>query len=491
MHVAPVDEGHRDAAAPRPGGPADPVQVGLLVFGALVVHHVGDVVHVESARRDLSRHEYVDLSVPERPQGAFPLALAQIAMDRRGGEPPGGQGRRHLVRGPLGPAEHHGQSPPGGLQEPGEHLDLVHLVRPEHVLLGQGHDLRLVLLLGPDVHRLAQVPPGERHNVSRHGGREQHGLPISRGELEDALHVRQEPEIEHLVRLVEDEHADPGQGEVALPDEVEQASRRPHDHVDRGAQGLDLGLVSAAAVDGQHPGALLGPGGSQVVSDLAGQFPGGHHDEGAGGGGLARRRLRELLKYRDSERERLACPGSGLADNVVASKCDGQRQRLDGEGREDSHGLQRGRDRLVYAEFTECSRDVRRTCRRGLRCGLRCRQPGDLRCQGNQLPSVARGLAAHCAHDTVRLPPHPGLALDSIGMTMHADAIRRRNRTLSHARGGKPIAAPRTGQTPRLTASVNAAGDVPHSRRSFLAQSTNAVGPAAGLPCGTPVVTLL
>lgn len=162
--------------------------------------------------------------------------------------------------------------------------------------------------------------------------------------------------------------------------------------------------------------------------DLAGQFPGGHHDEGGGGGGSARRRLRELLKYRDSKRERLACPGSGLADDVVASKCDGQRQRLDGKGRDDSDGLQRDRDRLVYAEFTERFRDVRKTCLRGLRCGLRCRQPGDLRCQGNQLPSVARGLAAPCAHEhcvyehrayehgahdtaymnTVRMPPPPG-----------------------------------------------------------------------------------
>src|ERR1039457_3148815 len=75
VHVAPVDEGHRDAAAPRPGGPADPVQVGLLVFGALVVHHVGDVVDVEAAGRDLRGDEHVDLSVPDRPRGALTLAL--------------------------------------------------------------------------------------------------------------------------------------------------------------------------------------------------------------------------------------------------------------------------------------------------------------------------------------------------------------------------------------------------------------------------------
>src|ERR1017187_3488177 len=65
-------------------------------------------------------------------------------------------------------------------------------------------------------------------------------------------------------------------------------------------------------------------------------------------------------------------------------------------------------------------------------------------------------------------------------MTMHADAIRRRNRTLSHARGGRPIAAPRTGQTPRLTASLNAAGDVPHSLPQFLGAVYQCRRPSGG-----------
>jgi hypothetical protein len=276
------------------------------------------------------------------------------------------------------------------------------------MLLGEGHDLRLVLLLSPDMHGLAQVPPGERDDVSWHGGGEQHGLPLRWGEHEDAFHVGQEPEVEHLVGLVEDERPYLGQEQVTLPDEVQQASRGAHDDVDRGPQGLDLGFVCAATVDGQHPGALPGPGGPQVVSDLAGQFPGGHHDQGAGGGGLPGRRLGELLEYRDSERQRLAGPGSGLPDNVMPSECYRQRQRLDGKGRDDSHGFECGRDGLGYAEFTECLWGIGRSGRQGLRCGLRCRQPGELRCQGNQLPSVARGLAAHCVNVTVHTPSPPG-----------------------------------------------------------------------------------
>ena len=120
------------------------------------------------------------------------------------------------------------------------------------------------------------------------------------------------------------------------------------------------------------------------------------------------RRLGELLEYRDSERQRLAGPGSGLPDNVMPSECYRQRQRLDGKGRDDSHGFECGRDGLGYAEFTECLWGIGRSGRQGLRCGLRCRQPGELRCQGNQLPSVARGLAAHCVNVTVHTPSPPG-----------------------------------------------------------------------------------
>ena len=368
------------------------MQVGLVVFRALVVDDVRDVVHVQSAGRDVSRHQHVDLAVAERAHGPLALALAQVAVHRRRREAPGRQGLGHLVCGPLGPAEHHAQPAPVGLQDPGQHLDLVHLVRAEHVLHGQRDQVRLVAMLGADVQRLAQVPPGQLDHVARHGGREQHGLPGGRGELQDPLDVGQEPEVQHLVRLVQDQGAQPGQVQVPLPGQVEQPAGSADHDVHRGEQGVDLGLVGAAAVDGHDSCAPEPAGHAQVLGDLAREFAGRHHDQGHGRGRLGGRCLRHLLQQRDAERERLAGAGAGLADDVVPAQPDGQGQALDGERRGDAGDLQGRTDLLINAKVTERLRYVRRTCCRIVVGRRFCYGRGQCGCQLNQLPSVARCL---------------------------------------------------------------------------------------------------
>jgi hypothetical protein len=60
-----------------------------------------------------------------------------------------------------------------------------------------------------------------------------------------------------------------------------------------------------------------------------------------------------MLQQRDAERQRLAGAGPRLADDVVASQCNGQGQRLDGEGGRDAFGCQRGTDGLADAEALE------------------------------------------------------------------------------------------------------------------------------------------
>ena len=144
-HVVPVDEGDRDAGRAGAGGAADAVQVGLLVLGALVVDDVRDVLHVDAARRDVGRDEHVDLAVAEGAQRLLARALAEVAVDGAGGEAAVGQLVGDLLRGALGAAEHHRQPAALGLQDAGEHLDLVHRVRPEDVLL-DGLDRRAVVV---------------------------------------------------------------------------------------------------------------------------------------------------------------------------------------------------------------------------------------------------------------------------------------------------------------------------------------------------------
>ncbi len=257
-----------------------------------------------------------------------------------------------LVAGAAGAAEHDRQAAALGLQHPGEHLDLVEVVRAEDVLVGGGHVGGLVVLLGPDVGRPVQVPPGERHDLRRHGGREQHRLPVRGRQPQDRLDVGKEAEVQHPVGLVEDENVDGGQVKLALPDQVKESARRADHDVD-GGERLDLRLIGAAAVQGHDVDVGVDRRGAHVVGYLDGQFPGRDDDEGARRRGLAAWRVDQVLQDRDRERERLAGAGSGLSDDVVLVERDRQCQRLDREGVRDAGRRERRADRLGDSELVE------------------------------------------------------------------------------------------------------------------------------------------
>src|SRR5699024_10287858 len=80
VQVVPVHEGDGHPGRARAGGPADAVQVGLLVLGALVVDDVGDRLDVDAAGRDVGGHQDVDLAGPEGAQRLLPGPLAQVAV---------------------------------------------------------------------------------------------------------------------------------------------------------------------------------------------------------------------------------------------------------------------------------------------------------------------------------------------------------------------------------------------------------------------------
>ena len=69
------------------------------------------------------------------------------------------------------------------------------------------------------------------------------------GHLNDALDVRCEAGIEHLVAFVEDEQLHPAQGQAAPRDHVEDAAGGSDDDVNTLAQRQLLGAITDATVD--------------------------------------------------------------------------------------------------------------------------------------------------------------------------------------------------------------------------------------------------
>ncbi len=347
--VVPVDEGDRDALGTRAAGPADAVQVRLLVLGGLVVDDVGDALDVDTAGRDVGADEDVDLAVAEGAQRLLAGALAEVAVDRAGGEAAllelvGEVGRR-----PLGAAEDHREPAAVGLQYACDQLGLVHVVRAVDELRGvRDGRARVVRRGGADVGGLRHVAAREADDRTRHGRREQHGLAAGRQHVHDLLDVGQETQVEHLVGLVEDEGPDVLEVELLLAREVQQPARGADDDVDALLEGLHLGFVRPAAVDGEHADVADLARGQQVVRHLGAQLARRDDDESL-------RRVRQLLgpgaarldvggdgdplQEREAEAQRLAGAGLGLADDVAAREGDGERHLLDGEGVDDADGL--------------------------------------------------------------------------------------------------------------------------------------------------------
>src|SRR5690606_15800441 len=221
--VFPVHEGDRGALLARAAGAAGAVEVGLVVVGAVPVHDVGDVGDVDAARGDVGRDEHVDLPVAEGAQRLLTGALAEVAVQRRGGEAAVGEVARHPVRLALGAHEDDRQAAAAGLQHARHDLDLVELVGAVDDLLDVRLGARLVArVVGADVRGLGHEAARERHDRARHRRREQHRLALRGDGLEQLLDVLEEAEVEHLVSLVEHRGADLGEVQVLLAHEVDE-----------------------------------------------------------------------------------------------------------------------------------------------------------------------------------------------------------------------------------------------------------------------------
>ena len=195
--------------APGAAGAADAVQVGLLVLGALVVDHVRDALDVDAARGDVGADQHVDLAVAERAQRLLAGALAEVAVDRAGGEAALLQLVGEVGRGALGAAEDHGQSAAVGLQDARDHLRLVHGVRAVDELLGVGHRRALVVRRRWRGCAWAATCSGGPGEMTAPGMVAENSIVcrLAGSMRDDLLDVGQEAQVEHLVGLVEDERA--------------------------------------------------------------------------------------------------------------------------------------------------------------------------------------------------------------------------------------------------------------------------------------------
>src|ERR1044071_10095169 len=88
---------------------ANAVNVILRVQGKIVIHHVRDAVHIDASRGDIGRNQHAYGTRLEILQGAQPLVLRSVRVQRRRPDPMRFEAARHPVGAMLHPRENQDQ----------------------------------------------------------------------------------------------------------------------------------------------------------------------------------------------------------------------------------------------------------------------------------------------------------------------------------------------------------------------------------------------
>jgi hypothetical protein len=178
------------------------------------------------------------------------------------------------------------------------------------------------------------LPIGHLHQRDRHGGREEHGLPLLWQPREDPSQVGDEAHVHHPVGLVQHEDLDavePSQTSLAV---VEQAPRRGHHDFIAGLEGL---LLAGHADTAVHVyGAQVRAAGEPrtLFRGLGRDLTSGREDQRSRPAVAA---AVETLNQWQQEGGGLAAPRLRRGDDIAAGKRKGDYFLLDGRRCVEAH----------------------------------------------------------------------------------------------------------------------------------------------------------
>ncbi len=335
-HIVPVHKRNGRALCSGARRAADPVQVCFLIFWALVVHDVGNVLNVDAAGSHIRCDEDVDLALLERTQRTFTSALPQIPVQRAHRETTPLQIIGEGGRGPLGLHEHDRSPSPLRLQNARQNFRFVEGVRAVGELVNLGDRCALVIrILGTNVGGLTHETTRQRDDRARHGRGEEHGVPAARHLRQEPLHVGEEAQVQHLIGLIQHHRVHVVELEDSAVGQVDEAPGRAHHDLHPLLQCLHLRLKSHATVDVHDARRQVLRRDTQIVRNLLTQLAGRQNDQGlwgAGGEEVVKTVLtgcHHVFEDRDAKPQSLTRTRFCLANDVPASQRHGQGQGLD------------------------------------------------------------------------------------------------------------------------------------------------------------------
>ena len=366
---------HRLAVAPGPARAADAVHVILGMRRNIIVEHVADCRHIQTARGNIRGHENPQIARTEAVKRACPLALLQIAVN-------GGrviamrlERFRHGIHVDLAIAKDDGVGAFVAFSIDHHAQDLALFAGLAVAARAFEHDDALFYrLAGGCLTRhfdsLGRAEEGIRDplDLGCHRGREKQRLAGERRQAENPLDIRDEPHVEHPVRLVHHHDLNAGQKQLAPLEMVQKAAGRCDQNVDTLVDQLVL-LLEADAADQKGLGQFQVLGiGVEILGHLRGQFARGAQHQTAR---HARPRPppREKRQHRQDEPCCFASPRLRYPQHVAARQRGGNRPLLNRGGAGIScffDGLQNlgvqiqiGKFCHVYPWFTDATWPVR------------------------------------------------------------------------------------------------------------------------------------
>mmetsp|Transcript_4825 Transcript_4825/g.14215 ORF Transcript_4825/g.14215 Transcript_4825/m.14215 type:complete len:290 (-) Transcript_4825:429-1298(-) len=221
--VLRLDEVHRHALATEAAGAADAVDVELAIVWEVVADHKRHLLHVKAAAPDVRRDEHAAAARAELVHDGVAVLLRHVAVHGGHGE----VGLAHLLGEPvhllLGVAEDDGLCDGERVVEVAERVELPLLPLNRHEELLDALECKLVTL-DEDAHGVSHELGGHIQDLPRHRRRDEHHLRGGRQVAVDVVDLLLEAVVEHLVRLVDDQHFNRARAQRAPIDHVKDAA---------------------------------------------------------------------------------------------------------------------------------------------------------------------------------------------------------------------------------------------------------------------------
>jgi hypothetical protein len=242
-----VAERQRDAGRAGASGPSDSVHVAFGGVGHVVVDDVRHAVDVDASCGNIRRDEDTGRSTLEIGKCPEASALGLVAVDGVGTDAGAVEKACHSTRSALRSCEYERSVDFYGAKQSFQKATLVGARDDVNRLLDSIRSRRRRRHVDP--RGVVQNAPGELDDVARHRCREQEGLAGLRSQSHDLSHVVDEAHVEHPVRFVENQYFDRRKIDEALIDEIQQTSRRRHQHRRSRAKGAYLPVLVHPAED--------------------------------------------------------------------------------------------------------------------------------------------------------------------------------------------------------------------------------------------------